>query len=174
MGTTLKAGGSAWVEAGNHIASLAGDFDWRCRFVQRLSGVLCSLNSKLSTRICGPSSVAEQDLESSNKASSSCVFVKPHGSSLLVNYAWLVILGHPWWLSHKESTCQTGDLGLIPELGRSPGEGKGYPLQYSDLENSIDCTVHGVTESRTRLSNFPFHFHKSIIITWVSSMKALS
>ena len=41
------------------------------------------------------------------------------------------------------SACNTGDLGLIPGLGRSPGEGKGYPLQYSGLENSMDYTVHG-------------------------------
>ena len=40
-----------------------------------------------------------------------------------------------------------GDLGSIPGLGRSPGEGKGYPLQYSGLENSMDCVVHGVAES---------------------------
>ena len=51
-----------------------------------------------------------------------------------------------------------GDLGSIPRLGRFPGEGKGYPLQYSGLENSMDCIVHGVTKSRTRLSNFHFHF----------------
>ena len=44
-----------------------------------------------------------------------------------------------------------GDLGSIPGLGRSPGEGKGYPLQYSGLENSMDCIVHVVTKSRTRL-----------------------
>ena len=44
----------------------------------------------------------------------------------------------------------------IPGLGRSPGEGKGYPLQYSGLENFRDCIVHGVTKSRTRLSNFHF------------------
>ena len=44
-----------------------------------------------------------------------------------------------------------GDLGLILELGRSPGEGKGYPLQYSGLENSMDCVVRGVAKSRTRL-----------------------
>ena len=44
----------------------------------------------------------------------------------------------------KESACNAGDLGLILGLGRSPGEGKGYPLQYSDLENSMDCIVHGV------------------------------
>ena len=44
----------------------------------------------------------------------------------------------------KESACNVGDLGLILELGRSPGEGKDYPLQYSDLENSMGCIVHGV------------------------------
>ena len=49
----------------------------------------------------------------------------------------------------KESACNVGDLGSIPGLGRSPGEGKGYPLQYSGLENSMDCTVHGVAESDT-------------------------
>ena len=54
----------------------------------------------------------------------------------------------------KESACNAGDLGLIPGLGRSPGEGKGYPLQYSGLENSMDCIVHGVAKSRTRLSDF--------------------
>ena len=46
-----------------------------------------------------------------------------------------------------------GDLGLIPGLGRSPGEGKGYPLQYSGLENSMDYIVNGVTKSQTRLSD---------------------
>ena len=54
----------------------------------------------------------------------------------------------------KESYCNVGDLGLIPGLGRSPGEGKGYSLQYSGLENSMDSIVHGVAKSRTRLSNF--------------------
>ena len=56
----------------------------------------------------------------------------------------------------KESPCNPGDLGLIPGLGRSPGEGKGYPLQYSSLENSIDCIVHGVSKSQTQLSDFHF------------------
>ena len=56
----------------------------------------------------------------------------------------------------KESACNVGDLGSIPGLGRSPGEGKGYQLQYSGLENSMDCTVHGVTESWTQLSGFHF------------------
>ena len=51
---------------------------------------------------------------------------------------------------------ERGDLGLIPRLGRSAGEGKGYPLQYSGLENSLDCIVHGVAQSPTRLSDFHF------------------
>ena len=64
------------------------------------------------------------------------------------------ILGFPCSSAGKESTCSTGDLGSIPKLGRFPGEGKGYPLQYSGLENSTDCIVHGVTKSRTRLTDF--------------------
>ena len=55
-----------------------------------------------------------------------------------------------------ESACNSGDLGSIPGLGRAPGEGKGYPLQYSRLENSMDCIVHGVAKSRTQLSDFHF------------------
>ena len=48
------------------------------------------------------------------------------------------------------------NLGLVPELGRSPGEVKGYPLQYFGLENSMDYTIHGVTKSQTQLSDFHF------------------
>ena len=58
----------------------------------------------------------------------------------------------------KESTCNTGYPGSIPGLGRSAGEGKGYSLQYSGLENSMDCIDHGVTKSQTRLSDFHSHF----------------
>ena len=57
----------------------------------------------------------------------------------------------------KEFGRNAGDLSLIPGFGRSPEEGNGYPLQYSALENSMDCIVHGVAESRTRLSDFHFH-----------------
>ena len=57
----------------------------------------------------------------------------------------------------KESTCNVGDLGSIPGLGKSLEKGKGYPRQYSGLENSQDCIVQGVTKSWTRLSNFHFH-----------------
>ena len=52
----------------------------------------------------------------------------------------------------KESAFNPGDPGLISGLGRSPGEGNGYPLQYSDLENPMDCVAHGVAESQTRPS----------------------
>ena len=58
----------------------------------------------------------------------------------------------------KESTCNAGNLGSIPGLGRSPGGGKGYPFQYSGLENTMDYIVHGVTKSQTRLSDFHVHF----------------
>ena len=69
----------------------------------------------------------------------------------------LVFLGFPSGSAGKESTCNGGDLGSIPGLGRSPGEGKDYLLQYSGLENSMDCTVHGVTKSQAGLSDFHFH-----------------
>ena len=68
-----------------------------------------------------------------------------------------VFLGFPSGSGGKESSCNAGDLDSIPGLGRSPGEGKGYPLQYSDLENSMDCIVYGVTKSQTQLSNFHLH-----------------
>ena len=66
-------------------------------------------------------------------------------------------MGFPCGSAGKEFACNTGDLGLFPGLGRFPGEEKGYPLQYSGLENSMDYKVHGVSKSRTQLSNFHFH-----------------
>ena len=56
----------------------------------------------------------------------------------------------------KESAYNVGDLGLIPRLGRSSAEGKGYPLQYSGLENFMDCIVHRIIKSQTQLSDFHF------------------
>ena len=69
------------------------------------------------------------------------------------------IQGFPCGSAGKESTCNAGYLGSVPGLGRSPGEGKGYPLQYSGLENSMDYIVHGVTKSWTGLSDFHFHYN---------------
>ena len=68
-------------------------------------------------------------------------------------------MGFPGGAAGKEYACSMGDLGSIFGLGRSPGEGKGYPLQYSGLENSMDCIVHGVAESRTQLSDFHLGLH---------------
>ena len=71
-----------------------------------------------------------------------------------------VFLGFPCDSAGKESACNVGDLGLIPVLERY---GKGYPLQYSGLENSMDCTVHGVAKSWMQLSlstNFDICFFK--------------
>ena len=59
----------------------------------------------------------------------------------------------------KNPPANTGDAGLIPGLGRYPGGGNGNSLHYSCLENSMDCIVHGVTKSRTQLSDF--HMHSS-------------
>ena len=65
-------------------------------------------------------------------------------------------MGFPCGSAGKESTCNAGDLGSVPGLGRSHGEGKVYPLQYSGLENSMGYIVHGVAKSQTQLSTFHF------------------
>ena len=63
-------------------------------------------------------------------------------------------MGFPCGSAGKEFTCSVGDLGLIPGLGRFLGERKGYPLQYSGLDNFVDCIDQGVTKSWTRLTDF--------------------
>ena len=70
-----------------------------------------------------------------------------------------VFLGFPCGSAGKESACNVEDVGSIPGLGRSPGEGESYPLQYSGIENSMDCVVHEVTKSQIQLRDFHFHFH---------------
>ena len=67
-------------------------------------------------------------------------------------------MGFPCGSADKEFACHAEDLGLIPGLGRSSGEGKGYPLQYSGLEKLMDCIVHEVAKSKTQLSDFHFYF----------------
>ena len=87
-------------------------------------------------------------------------------------YYWAVIItqGFPCGPAGKESACNAGDLGLISGLGRSPGEGKGYPLQYSGPENFVDCIVHGVTKSQTRLSDFRGHLWARPSTEWASQV----
>ena len=63
----------------------------------------------------------------------------------------------------KESCCNMGDLGSIPGLGRSPGEGKGYPLQYSGLENSMDYIIHGVERVGHNWTTFTFTLNGLVV-----------
>ena len=86
----------------------------------------------------------------------------------LYNICISIFMGFPGGSDGKESAQNAGDLGLIPELGRSPGEGNGYPFQYSYLENSMDkqawqAIVHVVAKSWTRLSDS--YFTSSIFIS---------
>ena len=80
-----------------------------------------------------------------------CVFFRVLHFQLW-HWAHWYVLCSPSVVVGKEPACKAGDLGLLPGLGRSPGEGKGYPLQYSGLENSMDCIVHGVTTEQFSLS----------------------
>ena len=71
--------------------------------------------------------------------------------------------GFPDSSAGKKSACNADLIpGLTPGSGRSPAEGKGYPLQYSGLENSMDCVVHEVSKSWTGQSDFHFHFLSSL------------
>ena len=76
--------------------------------------------------------------------------------------------GFPSGRAGKECTRNAGDLGSIPGLGKCPGEGNGYPLQYSGLENSMDWIVHGVSQSWTQLSDF--HFQTKTRKNYVSDL----
>ena len=88
-------------------------------------------------------------------------------------------MGFPDSSVGKESTCNAGDLGSIPGLGRSPGEGKGCPLQHSGLEDSMDCIVLGVSKNQTQLSDFHFQRPKwaqslLLIFPWAGDLKQTS
>ena len=74
-------------------------------------------------------------------------------------------MGFPCASAGRESAHSVGDLGSVPGLGRSLGEGKGYPLHHSGLENTMGCTVHEVKKSQTQLSNFHFHLANTIVIS---------
>ena len=82
-------------------------------------------------------------------------------------------MGFPCGLAGKESACKARDLGSIRGLGWSPGERKGHPLQYSGLENSMNCIVHGVARSQRQLHDF--HIMSDILlylsfIVWLTSV----
>ena len=89
-------------------------------------------------------------------------------SSVLTTQLWLFVVtpthGFPDSSAGKESICNVGVLGLMPGLGRSPGEGKAYPLQYSGLKNSMDWVVHGVAKSRTRLNDCHYQWQPPLLL----------
>ena len=89
-------------------------------------------------------------------------FTKRWGFLFCFFFFFLVILCFPCSSAGKESACNAGDLSLIPELGRSLGELKGYPLQFSGLENSMDHVVHGVSKNQTWLNDFHFTFGNQV------------
>jgi len=93
-----------------------------------------------------------------------CATRKPFCTHVYICIYKCVYMGFLCGSAGKECACNAGDMGSIPGLGRSPGEGKHYPLMHSCLENSMDCIVHGVAKSRTRLSDFPKYIciHKCI------------
>ena len=78
------------------------------------------------------------------------------GIGYLLQYSWASLV------AQLVRIClQCGRPGFNPWVGKIPWRRKGYPLLYSDLENSMDCMVHGVAKSQTRLSNFHFHYHNT-------------
>ena len=77
------------------------------------------------------------------------------------------IVGFPGGSAGREAACNVGDLGSIPGLGQFPEEGNGYPLQYSGLENSMDCIVHGVTKSGHNWATFTFHFFTGVFYLFI-------
>ena len=97
-----------------------------------------------------------------------CDFVHPYVQMSMFVPALLCVMSFPDGSVGKGSACNAGDLGSIPGLGRSPRERKGYPLQYSGLENSMDSVVHGVTKNQTQLSDFHFHNLTQINIIFTS------
>ena len=98
---------------------------------------------------------------------SKCILIlfcgKAYGKSFKNNSDLILCTGgFPGDSEIKASACNAGDLGLIPGWGRSPGEGKGYPLQYSGLENSMNCIAHRAAKSHKQLSDCHLHFQLAI------------
>ena len=122
--------------------------------------------------------VSEKEMRKQNK---SPLFPRRTWKELPALWCWnpsicvcvYTYMGFPGGSVGKESACNVEDLGSIPGLGRSPGEGKGYPLQYSGLENPMDYIVHEVAENWTWLSNFQFTICVCVgvnIYIWLWSM----
>ena len=102
--------------------------------------------------------------------------VQPGKSLCVCAYFWKtwIYTGFPDSSVGKASSCNAGNTGSIPGSGRCPGEGIGYPLQYSGLENPMGCTVCGVAKSRTQLSDFHFTHSSSRDMSICWSLQKLS
>ena len=139
--------------------SETGDFQ-RCKWAHVTSRSMVKHKMPL---ICGHLEVWTGLPNRSVGKESACKCRRPRFDSWVRKIHWRrdrlptpVFLDFPGGSAGTESACNDRDLCLIPGLGRSTGEGKGYPLQYSGLENSMDCLVHGVAKDQTRLSDFHF------------------
>ena len=136
-----------------HWSALSGSAAERPHW--RLTGKKCAEQAYLRD-------IAGSVPDHHNKASDIFLFVcspVPMKVMFTLYCSLLSAMGFPCDSAGKESVCNVGDLSSIPGLGRSPGEGKGYPLQSSGLENSLDRIVHSVAKSWTRLSDIHFHIH---------------
>ena len=100
----------------------------------------------------------EKALKMEFKKHNHCVWI-------LLGSWFKLFLGFPCGSAGKEFTRNAGDLGSIPGVERSSGEGTGYPLQYSGLENSMDCIVQGIAKSQTQLSDSHFLLNRKNIMT---------
>ena len=95
------------------------------------------------------------------------MLLKSSSKTIPQNYT-IGYFGFPCGSAAKKSVCNAGNLGLIPRLERSPGEGKSHPFQYSGLENSMDCRVHRVAKSQKQLSDFHSFIHGKTVCVLIA------
>ena len=147
----------SWSTLGSHYRARTVQtciLHWDLSHLLQLCGIeLKQLSPKPQKKVWGTTASSGENLQTETLVQEAVEEVGVGRAKLILSF-FLFALGFPCGSAGKESTCNSGDLGSIPGLGRSPGEGKGYPLQYSALENSMNYIVHGVEKSQTWLSNF--------------------
>ena len=151
--------GSSWLRNQTGVSCMAGRFftNWAIRKPNKCL-VFLTLKKEKGNYVALPSSVSEVSYSQRHHLKNPIFLFLFFFPRNMLSTLPSKNMGFPCGSAGKESACNAGDLGSIPGLGRSPGEGKGYALQHSGLEISRDCTVYGVTKSRTRLSDFHFHY----------------
>ena len=100
-----------------------------------------------------------KQLSSSSSSIHIYIYIYIYAYVYVIIYIYIYTYGFPAGSAGKESACNVGNPSSIPGLGRIPGEGNGYPLQYSGLKNSMDCIIHGVAKSELWLSDFHFNLY---------------